>query len=79
MLALRDLMRPVGAHNIQQPACPICSRPLRLTRTTRRAGLSDVRTYGCAGCGVWLTASADAGGVDDAAEQSSERHGAPSH
>jgi hypothetical protein len=74
MLALRDLMRPVGAHNIQQPACPICSRPLRLTRATRRAGLSDVRTYGCAGCGVWLTESADARGV---AEQSRERHVAP--
>ena len=23
MLALRDLMRPVGEHNILQPACPI--------------------------------------------------------
>jgi len=79
MLALRDLMGPAGAHNILQPACPICSRPLRLTRTTPRSRSSDLRTYGCAGCGVWLTESADVRGVDDAAEQSSERHGAPSH
>ena len=79
MLALRDLMRPVGAHNIQQPTCPTCSRPLRLTRTTLRAGLTDLRTYGCAGCGVWLTESADVRGVDDAAEQSPKRRGPPSH
>ena len=31
MLALRDLMRPVGEQNLMQPVCPICSRPLRLT------------------------------------------------
>jgi hypothetical protein len=60
MLALRDLMRPIGEHNILQPACPICSRPLRLTRTTPRAsGLPDLKTYGCTGCGVWLTEPAD--------------------
>jgi hypothetical protein len=79
MLALRDLMRPVRAHNILQPACPICSRPLRLTRTTPRAGLTDLKTYGCAGCGVWLTESADACGVDEAAERSPKRHRPPSH
>jgi hypothetical protein len=60
MLALRDLMRPVGEHNILQPACPICSRPLRLTRNTPRAGLPNLKTYGCTGCGVWLTEPAGA-------------------
>jgi len=60
MLALRDLMRPVGEHNVLQPACPICSRPLRLTRVTPRDGdLAELRTYGCTGCGVWLTEAAD--------------------
>jgi hypothetical protein len=60
MLALRDLMRPVGEHNLLQPVCPICSRPLRLTRTTAKAGdVSELRTYGCTGCGVWLTEAAD--------------------
>jgi hypothetical protein len=61
MLALRDLMRPIGEHNVLQPACPICSRPLRLVRATPRpSGLSDLKTYGCTGCGVWLTEPADA-------------------
>jgi hypothetical protein len=56
MLALRDLMRPVGEQNSMQPACPICSRPFRLTRITPGTdGLADLRTYGCSGCGVWLT------------------------
>ena len=60
MLALRDLMRPIGDHNALQPACPICSRPLRLTRVTPRDGdLAELRTYGCTGCGVWLTEAAD--------------------
>jgi hypothetical protein len=63
MLALRDLMRPVGEQNQMQPVCPICSRPLRLTRSTPRAdGLPELRTYGCAGCGVWLTEAADDSG-----------------
>ena len=60
MLALRDLMRPVGEHNLLQPACPICSRPLRRSRTTPTgAGLAAVQTYGCTGCGVWLTEPVD--------------------
>jgi hypothetical protein len=60
MLALRDLMRPVGDHCTLQPACPICARPLRLTRVTPAAGgYSEQRTYGCVGCGVWLTEGAN--------------------
>jgi hypothetical protein len=60
MLALRDLMRPIGDRNVLQPACPICSRPLRLSRVTPRDGdLAELRTYGCTGCGVWLTEAAD--------------------
>jgi hypothetical protein len=60
MLALRDLMRPVGEHNLMQPACPICSRPLRMSRAASRGEKrSELRTYGCTGCGVWLTEAAD--------------------
>ena len=60
MLALRDLMRPIGDRNVLQPACPICSRPLRLTRVTPRDGdVAELRTYGCTGCGVLLTEAAD--------------------
>jgi hypothetical protein len=56
MLALRDLMRPIGDNNTLQPVCPICSRALRLTRTMpATAGASAQHTYGCVGCGVWLT------------------------
>ena len=65
MLALRDLMRPVGEHNVLQPVCPICSRPLRLSRTASRAGgLAELRTYGCTGCGVWLTEAAQEAAED---------------
>jgi hypothetical protein len=68
MLALRDLMRPVGEHNVLQPVCPICSRPLRPCRSKARAGEhAEIRTYGCTGCGVWLTEAAR-GGIQDAAQ-----------
>ena len=61
MLALRDLMRPIGDNNSLQPVCPICSRVLRLAKTTRATD-NDVaqHTYGCVGCGVWLTEAEDA-------------------
>jgi hypothetical protein len=69
MLALRDLMRPVGEHNVLQPVCPICSRALRLARTKARDDdHAEIRTYGCTGCGVWLTEAAQEAaedGVDD--------------
>jgi ribosomal protein L37AE/L43A len=58
MLVIRDLMREVSGQ--LQPACPSCSKPLRVTRITPR---SDERTalltYGCQQCGVWLTEAAD--------------------
>jgi hypothetical protein len=47
MLALRDLMRPIGDNNTLQPVCPICSRALRLTRTTpATAEATALNTYG---------------------------------
>jgi transposase-like protein len=53
-------MRPVGEHNALQPVCPICSRPLRLARTAPRASdHTRLQTYGCTGCGVWLTEATD--------------------
>ena len=84
MLALRDLMRPIGDHNALQPACPICSRPLRLTRVTPRDGdLAELRTYGCTGCGVWLTEAADDKRQDlvgqDQISQSDKRRDDKSH
>ena len=66
MLALRDLMRPVGEHNVLQPVCPICSRPLRPCRSKARGGNhAEIRTYGCTGCGVWLTEAARDATHDD--------------
>ena len=58
MLAIRDLMREVGGK--LQPACPSCGKTLRVTRITPRSGeRTDLRTYGCQQCGVWLTEAAD--------------------
>lgn len=58
MLAIRDLMREVDGQ--LQPACPSCGKPLRVARITPRSdGRTDLRTYGCQQCGVWLTEAAD--------------------
>ena len=58
MLAIRDLIREVGGK--LQPACPSCGKPLRVTRIMPRSGeRTDLRTYGCQQCGVWLTEAAD--------------------
>jgi hypothetical protein len=57
MLAIRDLMREIGGQ--LQPACPSCGKALRLTRVMPRLGGTDLRTYGCQQCGVWLTEAAD--------------------
>jgi len=59
MLAIRDLMREVAGR--LQPACPGCGKALRLTRVTPKSdGRTELRTYGCRQCGVWLTEAADA-------------------
>ncbi len=57
MLAVRDLMREIGGQ--LQPACPSCGKALRLSRV-KPDGRTDLRTYGCRQCGVWLTEAADA-------------------
>ena len=58
MLAIRDLMREVAGQ--LQPACPSCGKALRLTRVLPRpGGCTELRTYGCHQCGVWLTEAAD--------------------
>jgi predicted RNA-binding Zn-ribbon protein involved in translation (DUF1610 family) len=58
MLAIRDLMGEVGGQ--LQPACPSCGKTLWVTRITPRSdGRTDLRTYGCQQCGVWLTEAAD--------------------
>jgi hypothetical protein len=56
MLAIGDLMREVGGK--LQPAC--CGKLLRITRITPRSGeRTDLLTYGCQQCGVWLTEATD--------------------
>jgi hypothetical protein len=41
---------------IPKHLCPSCGRPMGLTRTVPAApGYSELRTYGCRECGVWLT------------------------
>jgi transposase-like protein len=58
MLAIRDLMRETGGQ--LQPACPSCGQSLRVTRITPQpCGRTDLQTYGCQQCGVWLTEAAD--------------------
>jgi hypothetical protein len=60
MLAMREAMGQVSDHTPLQPACPSCGRMLCLTRTIPRTnGLSELRTYGCRECGVWVTEAAD--------------------
>ena len=39
-----------------KPLCPACGRPMGLTRTVPVSpGYSELRTYGCKECGVWVT------------------------
>jgi predicted RNA-binding Zn-ribbon protein involved in translation (DUF1610 family) len=58
MLGIRDLMREVSGK--LQPACPSCGKLLLITRIMPRSGeRTDLRTYGCQQCGVWLTEAAD--------------------
>lgn len=41
---------------IPKHLCPSCGRQMGLTRTVPAApGYSELRTYGCRECGVWLT------------------------
>ena len=41
--------------------CPSCSRPMGLTRTIPGSpGLSEMQTYGCKDCWVWVTEASDA-------------------
>ena len=36
--------------------CPGCGRPMGVTRTVPASpGYSELRTYGCRECGVWVT------------------------
>ena len=44
----------------------LLSTAARLTRVTPRDGdVAELRTYGCTGCGVWLTEAVDAKGQDN--------------
>ena len=55
-LAVMDEERPTW-----RQACPSCGRPMELTRTIPGSpGLSEMQTYGCKECGVWVTEANDA-------------------
>ena len=60
MPAMSNSMQQFGNQALLQPACPSCGRMLCLTRTIPGTnGLSELRTYGCRECGVWVTEAAD--------------------
>jgi hypothetical protein len=48
---------PMGGYSlIQKHLCPACAGPMGLTRTIAASpGYSELRTYGCRECGVWVT------------------------
>jgi hypothetical protein len=59
MLTMSGPIQLSGNHTLLQPACPSCGRVLCLTRTIPGInGLSELRTYGCRECGVWVTEAA---------------------
>jgi predicted RNA-binding Zn-ribbon protein involved in translation (DUF1610 family) len=36
--------------------CPNCGRTMQLTRSTAdTCGISEIRSYGCGECGLWIT------------------------
>lgn len=40
--------------------CPNCGRSMQLTRATAdTGGISEVRSFGCGECGVWIAESTD--------------------
>jgi hypothetical protein len=60
MSAMQKLKQAAGDYNILLPACPSCGRALRLSRVTPgTSGLSDLRTYACRQCGVWVIEADD--------------------
>jgi hypothetical protein len=60
MLATRELMQQVANQAVLQPACPSCGRMFAsFADDSEASGLSDLRTYSCRECGVWITEAAD--------------------
>ena len=44
----------------QSHPCPNCGRTMQLTRSTAHTGgISGLRSYGCAECGIWSAESED--------------------
>lgn len=54
-----ELHRQSGECPAAAPPCPNCGRPMCLTRTTPRSGLTDLYVFKCGECGVWLSEAAD--------------------
>lgn len=49
----------VNDHIALRPACPNCGRSMHLKRTSKSAdGSTELRTFACGECGVYLTEAA---------------------
>ena len=65
MLAIQELLRPLGETITARPVCPNCGRPMHLSHAAPRArGLANLQTYRCGECGVSLTPAAGDGSAD---------------
>jgi transposase-like protein len=48
----RETSQPFQKQVWRQPdPCPSCGRTMQLTKST--GGIADIRSYGCAECGLW--------------------------
>lgn len=61
MLAGRDRVQSCNDYfRGQSHPCPNCGRTMQLTRSTAHTGgISGLRSYGCAECGIWSAESED--------------------
>lgn len=52
MLSARETIQPFQQQTWAQPnPCPSCGRTMQLTKST--GGIAEIRSYGCAECGLW--------------------------
>jgi C4-type Zn-finger protein len=53
MLLTREIIQPFEKEVWEQPnPCPSCGRTMQLSRST--GGIPEIRSYGCAECGLWI-------------------------
>jgi predicted RNA-binding Zn-ribbon protein involved in translation (DUF1610 family) len=65
MLLSREINSPFARPQWRQVhPCPNCGRTMQLYRSTAHTGgISEIRSYGCAECGLWTSDSGN--GYDD--------------